>query len=38
MLTGSRRAARQSEGWHVIGSAFPYTYLKHNLGKPPLVE
>jgi len=38
MLTGSRRAAMQAEGWQVIRSAFPYTYLKRNLGKPSLVE
>jgi hypothetical protein len=38
MLTSSRRAAMQAEGWQVIRSAFPYTYLKRSLGTPALVE
>lgn len=38
MLTGSRRTAMQAEGWEIIRSAFPYTYLKRNHGNPALVE
>lgn len=37
MLT-SRRADMQAEGWQVIRSSFPYTYLKRNLGTTALVE
>jgi hypothetical protein len=39
MLRGRAKArAMASEGWQVIGSEFPYTYLKRDLGSPALPE
>lgn len=37
MLT-RRARSMQADGWQVIGSEFPYTYLKHDLGTPALIE
>ncbi|WP_299036035.1 hypothetical protein [uncultured Pseudokineococcus sp.] len=37
MLRGRVRSLT-GEGWVVIGSAFPYTYLKRDLGTPALAE
>lgn len=34
----SRARSMQADGWQVIGSAFPYTYLKRNLDIPALTE
>ncbi len=35
----TRRAwSRQADGWQVIRSEFPYTYLKRDLGTPALTE
>lgn len=38
MLRKSSRAALQQDGWLVIGSEFPFTYLKRDLGIPALTE
>lgn len=37
MLTGGARAMR-AQGWEVIGSSFPYTYLKRDLGTDAWAE
>lgn len=37
MLTGRAKSLR-AEGWQLIASAFPYTYLKRDLGTPALIE
>lgn len=37
MLT-SRARSMQADGWQVIASEFPYTYLKRDLGTPALIE
>jgi hypothetical protein len=37
MLTSRARALR-ADGWEVIPSEFPYTYLKRDLGTPALLE
>ena len=37
MLT-RRARSMQADGWQVIGSEFPYTYLKRDLGSPALIE
>jgi hypothetical protein len=39
-VTMFRRKAStlQEQGWQVIGSEFPFTYLKRDLGTPALVE
>lgn len=37
MLTGKAKSM-QADGWKVIGSTFPYTYLKRDLGAPALSE
>ena len=34
----SRARSMQADGWKVIGSEFPYTYLKRNLDKPALTR
>ena len=36
-LTGTARSL-QADGWQVIGSQFPYIYLKRDLGTPALIE
>ena len=33
-----RVRSMQADGWQVIGSEFPYTYLKRDLGTPALIE
>lgn len=37
MLT-RKATAMASDGWQVIGSAFPYTYMKRDLDRPALLE
>jgi hypothetical protein len=37
MLTSRARSMR-ADGWQVIASEFPYTYLKRDLGTPALIE
>lgn len=37
MLT-RKATAMSADGWQVIGSAFPYTYLKRRLDRPALAE
>ena len=37
MLTSRARSMR-ADGWQVIASVFPYTYLKRDLGTPALIE
>jgi hypothetical protein len=33
-----RVATLEAQGWQVIGSEFPFTYLKRDLGTPALDE
>lgn len=37
MLT-SRAKAMRADGWQLVGSGFPYTYLKRDLGTPAWTE
>lgn len=38
VLRSRTRTAMSDEGWQVIRSEFPYTYLKRDLGVPALLE
>lgn len=37
-MSPARVSRQQAEGWEVVGSSFPYTYLKRDTQKPRLVE